>query len=103
MNNKLRFLIYYAIATFGFILLFSIYDGAKTYEKTYEVKNKIVNKSNYLNKSNNVYYFWNGTEYIKADSQKFRIIFTGEVVNAYFTIGNKEYSTLNYYKQINNN
>lgn len=46
-----------------------------------------------------VYYFFDGFKYMKADSQQFRIIFTGEVVNAYFTVGDKEYSTLNYYKQ----
>ncbi len=99
MNNKLQFLIHYAIATFGFILLFSIYDGAKDYQKTYQMNNKIVDKSNRSNKPSVVYYFWNGHEYVKADSQKFRIIFTGEITNAYFTIGDKEYSTLNYYKQ----
>lgn len=46
-----------------------------------------------------VFYFKAGNEYIKADSQQFRILFTGEVVNAYFYKDNKEYSTMDYYKE----
>lgn len=47
----------------------------------------------------NVYFFKHNEKYIKADSQKFLVMFTGQVGNAYFTIGNIEYSTLDYYKQ----
>lgn len=47
----------------------------------------------------NVYFFKHNDKYIKADSQKFLIMITGQVGNAYFMIGNIEYSTLDYYKQ----
>lgn len=80
----------------GLLILFAIYDGAQDYKKSQ--KPNVTKSSQYKPKA--VYYFWSGSEYVQADSQKFRILFTGEVVNAYFIVGNREYSTLNYYKEI---
>ena len=44
------------------------------------------------------YYFKSGDSYLKADTQEFRIMFTGEVANAYFYKGTRKYSTMDYYK-----
>lgn len=46
-----------------------------------------------------VYYFFDGEKYTKADSQKFLIMFTGEIANGYFKVGEKEYTTKQYYKE----
>lgn len=46
-----------------------------------------------------IYYFNHSGQYVKADSQKFLIMFTGEVGNAWFTIKNIEYQTKDYYKK----
>ena len=98
MNDKLMKILYFSIAFFGLLALFEIYDGAQEIRKLDKNKDKISYSSKKC--KTNVYYFWNGTEYIKADSQKFIILFTGEVVSAYFIVSNREYSTLNYYKEI---
>ena len=98
MNDKLMKTLYFFVAFCGLSILFAIYDGAKDYQHLNKETRTYSNKKD--KQILTVYYFWNGIEYIKADSQKFRIIFTGEVVNAYFIVGNKEYSTLNYYKEI---
>ena len=45
------------------------------------------------------YYFKAGDTYLKADTQEFRIMFTGEVANAYFYKGTRKYSTMDYYKE----
>ena len=45
------------------------------------------------------YYFKAGDTYLKADNQEFRIMFTGEVANAYFYKGTRKYSTMDYYKE----
>lgn len=99
MNDTLMKILYFLVAFIGLLMLFAIYNGAQEVRKL----NKDKENTTYSTKKGKiyVYYFWNGTEYIKADSQKFRILFTGEVVNAYFTSGNREYSTLNYYKEFN--
>ena len=99
MNDTLMKILYFLVAFIGLLMLFAIYNGAQEVRKL----NKDKENTTYSTKKCKiyVYYFWNGTEYIKADSQKFRILFTGEVVNAYFTSGNREYSTLNYYKEFN--
>lgn len=99
MNNTLMKILYFLVTSCGLLILFEIYDSAQEARK----QNKENSNISYLQKKHKkyVYYFWNGKEYIKADGQQFRILFTGEVVNAYFTSGNKEYSTLNYYKEIN--
>ena len=48
-----------------------------------------------------IYYFQDEhLNFIPADSQQFRILFTGQVANAYFYKKGKEYSTTNYYIQI---
>lgn len=48
-----------------------------------------------------IYYFQDERlNFVPADRQKFRILFTGQVANAYFYKNGKEYSTTNYYKQI---
>lgn len=57
-----------------------------------------LNNGKYCEK--NVYYFNYGGKYLKADYQKFLISFTGEVGNAWFTVGNFEYKTKDYYKKI---
>ena len=98
-NDKLIKTLYFFIAACGLLMFFAIYDGAQEVIKQNK-ENSNISYSRHKNKTY-VYYFWNGKEYIKADSQQFSILFTGEVVNAYFTFGNKEYSTLNYYKEIN--
>lgn len=49
--------------------------------------------------SEKVYYFKAGNDYLKADRQMFRVLFTGEVANAYFYKDNREYSTKDYYKE----
>lgn len=61
---------------------------------------------NHTNKNNSgkctkeVYYFQDEhSEYVPADSQQFRILFTGQVANAYFYKNGKEYSTTIYYKE----
>ena len=46
-----------------------------------------------------IYYFNHGGQYLKADSQRFLIMFTGEVGNAWFTKSGVEYSTKDYYKK----
>lgn len=48
------------------------------------------------------YYFYHAPseDYIKADTQKFRILFTGEVVNCYFFKDGKEFNTCDYYKSL---
>ena len=99
MNDKLMKTLYFFVAFCGLSILFAIYDGAKDYQHLNKENRNISSLQKKHKKY--VYYFWNGKEYIKADGQQFRILFTGEVVNAYFTSGNKEYSTLNYYKEIN--
>lgn len=53
---------------------------------------------NGCDKTHDYYFNLNGT-YVKADRQKFRVLFTGEVVNCYFTKDNKEYATCDYYKE----
>lgn len=45
-----------------------------------------------------VYYFKSFEGYEKADTQEFRIMFTGEVANAYFYKNNRKYSTMDYYR-----
>jgi hypothetical protein len=99
MNDTLIKILYFLVAFCGVLLLFAIYNGAQEIRKL----DKYKENTSYSNRKCKiyVYYFWNGNEYIKADSQKFRILFTGEVVNAYFMSGNREYSTLNYYKEFN--
>lgn len=99
MNDTLMKILYFLCAFCGLLMLFAIYNGAQEVRKL----NKDKENTTYSTKKckTYVYYFWNGNEYIKADSQQFRILFTGEVVNAYFISGNREYSTLNYYKEIN--
>lgn len=48
-----------------------------------------------------IYYFQDEhLDFVPADRQQFRILFTGQVANAYFYKNGKEYSTTNYYKQI---
>jgi len=49
-------------------------------------------------KSHDYYFYLNG-DYVKADKQKFRILFTGEVVNCYFTKNGNIYNTCDYYKR----
>lgn len=99
MNDTLMKILYFLCAFCGLLMLFAIYNGAQEARK----QNKDKSNISYSQKKHKTYayYFWNGKEYVKADSQQFRILFTGEVVNAYFISGNREYSTLNYYKEIN--
>ena len=48
-----------------------------------------------------IYYFQDEhLDFVPADRQQFRVLFTGQVANAYFYKNGKEYSTTNYYKQI---
>lgn len=94
MNDIITKLIYLIIPIICILKLLSIYNGIQNYEHQNKLPIQLCSKPTTF------YYFWNGAEYIKADSQNFRIIFTGEVVNAYFTVGNKEFNTLNYYKEV---
>lgn len=48
-----------------------------------------------------IYYFQDEhLDFVPADRQQFRVLFTGQVANAYFYKNGKEYSTTNYYKQM---
>ena len=97
MNDTLMKILYFLVVFCGLLLLFAIYDGAQDYKKSQKID---VTKASQYKPKSVYYYFQNGKKYIQADSQKFRILFTGEVVNAYFIVGNREYNTLNYYKEI---
>ena len=58
------------------------------------------NKDHMIGKrcAESAYFFKHNNTYLKADFQEFRIMFTGEVVNAYFYKDGRKYSTMDYYK-----
>lgn len=82
------------ITFIGCIILASFLFSNKVTEKRYPAP-KVTETC-----TKEVYYFQDEFgDYIPADRQQFRILFTGQVANAYFYANGKEYSTNTYYKE----